>query len=160
MGPPAIPRLAVGRSKDRLQLVRAAGGVLLRQTGRGRLEVAAVHRPGRDDWSLPKGKLEPGESYEECALREVAEETGYECVLGSFAGFTEYLDRRGRPKVVAYWYMDPVPGSSFRHQPTVAAEEVDELRWLELEVARRALTYGHDRDLLGAVGAGAVARYA
>jgi len=160
MGRPAIRQLAVGRGQDRPPLVRAAGGVLLRQAGRGRLEVAAVHRPGRDDWSLPKGKLETGESYEQCALREVAEETGYTCLLGSFAGFTEYLDRRGRPKVVAYWYMDPASGSSFHDQPPLRAEEIDEVCWLELEVARRALSYTHDRDLLGAVGVAGVARYA
>ena len=160
MGRPAIRQLAVGRGQDRPPLVRAAGGVLLRQAGRGRLEVAAVHRPGRDDWSLPKGKLETGESYEQCALREVAEETGYTCLLGSFAGFTEYLDRRGRPKVVAYWYMDPAPGSSFRHRPRIATEEIDELRWLEMAVACRALSYPHDRELLGAVGGDVEARYA
>lgn len=122
-----------------------------------------MHRPGRDDWSLPKGKLEAGESFEACALREVAEETGYDCALGSFAGFTEYLDRRDRPKVVAYWYMEPAPGASFHRPSRLVAQEVDEVRWLELAVACRALSYPHDRDLLAAlapVGAEGVARYA
>ncbi|HXW31647.1 MAG TPA: NUDIX hydrolase [Acidimicrobiales bacterium] len=135
----------------RISAVRAAGGVLLRPAGRGRLEVACVHRPGRDDWSLPKGKLEPGESFEDCALREVLEETGYACELGAFAGSTEYVDRRSRPKVVAYWYMDPAPGASFHAPPRICANEIDDMRWVELAVAKRALTYAHDRDLLDAV---------
>ena len=139
--------------------MRAAGGVLLRPAGHGGLELACVHRPGRDDWTLPKGKLELGESFEECARREVLEETGYSCVLGPFAGCTEYTDRRGRPKVVAYWYMDPADDVSFHDDPRIEVPEVDELRWMELTVARRALSYPHDRRLLGAVGSEAVALY-
>lgn len=139
--------------------MRAAGGILLRPAGRERFEVACIHRPGRDDWSLPKGKLEPGESFEECARREVLEETGYDCVLGPFAGCTEYLDRRGRPKVVAYWYMDPAPGVCFQVPTLISAEEVDDLRWMEVTVARRALTHTHDRDLLSRVGSDAVALF-
>ena len=136
----------------RAALVRAAGGVLLRPSGRGRLEVATIHRPGRDDWSLPKGKLERGESFEDCALREVAEETGYRCRLGVFAGCTQYQDRKGRPKVVAYWYMDPEEADGFGAGSRPATGEVDEVRWLELAVARRALSYTHDRELLRTVG--------
>jgi len=132
----------LGRGKARNDVIRAAGGILLRRAGPGRVEVALVHRPVRDDWSLPKGKLDPGESYEECALREVLEETGYECALGGFVGLTEYRDRRGRTKEVGYWLMDVLAGE-FR-----TSEEVDELRWLDLELAARALTYEHDRALL------------
>ena len=97
-----------------------------------------VHRPGREDWSFPKGKLEDDESFEECALREVLEETGFECRLGRFVGHTEYRDRKDRPKVVAYWIMEPV-GGSFRPN-----EEVDELRWVDLGTAEQLLSY--DRD--------------
>lgn len=141
-------------------LVQAAGGILLRRAGRRRLEVAVIHRPHRRDWSLPKGKLEPGESFEDCALREVLEETGYACVLGSFAGQTQYVDRRDRPKVVAYWFMDPAPRTRFDDlAPVPATDEVDEVRWLELTVATRALTYPHDRDLLGRVGEVEPARF-
>lgn len=147
------------RRQEALSTVRAAGGILLRPAGRERFEVACIHRPGRDDWSLPKGKLEPGESFEECARREVREETGYDCVLGLFAGCTEYLDRRGRPKVVAYWYMDPAQGASFSEPALMSVEEVDEVRWIELAVARRALTHAHDRDLLSRVGSETVALF-
>ncbi|HUY64768.1 MAG TPA: NUDIX hydrolase [Acidimicrobiales bacterium] len=139
--------------------MRAAGGVLLRNAGRGHVELAVVHRPGRDDWSLPKGKLERGESFEDCALREVLEETGYRCVLDRFAGCTEYHDRRGRPKVVAYWFMDPASGVTFAERGRILTDEVDEVRWLELDVARRALTYQHDRELLDFVDSGALAGF-
>src|SRR5580658_1452107 len=132
--------------------VRAAGGVVLRQIAGGRREVAVVHRPGRDDWSLPKGKLAGDESFEECALREVQEETGLRCRLRRFVGSTEYRDRRDRPKVVAYWLMDPLDGEF------TPSSEVDEMRWLELAIARRALTYERDRDLLATLDAVALAQ--
>src|SRR5580658_4513951 len=132
--------------------VRAAGGVVLRHAASGRREVAVVHRGGRDDWSLPKGKLATDESFEECALREVQEETGLRCRLGRFLGSTEYRDRRDRPKVVAYWLMDPLDGEF------TPSDEVDEMRWLELTIAKRALTYQRDRELLAAVDAVPLAR--
>jgi 8-oxo-dGTP pyrophosphatase MutT (NUDIX family) len=126
-------------------IVEAAGGIVLREAGGGRWEIAVVHRPGRDDWSLPKGKLESDESSEDCALREVQEETGLRCRLGRFVGFTEYRDRRDRPKVVTYWLMDVLDGE---FSPS---DEVDEMRWLELAIARRALTYERDRELLASL---------
>jgi 8-oxo-dGTP diphosphatase len=131
--------------KVRDDVVRGAGGILLREASGGRYEVALVHRPARADWSLPKGKLEPDESYEACALREVLEETGYRCRLVSFVGFTEYRDRRDRPKVVGYWTMNVLDGEF------VVSEEVDDLQWLELDVAQQILTYQRDRDLLAAL---------
>ena len=118
-----------------------------------------MHRPGRDDWSLPKGKLDPGESFERTAIREVLEETGYRCTLDLFAGCTQYADRRGRPKVVAYWYMDPLAEGAFDLDPAPLSDEVDEVRWMELTVARRALSYAHDRDLLRLVGSQAGALF-
>ncbi|MHB8681729.1 MAG: NUDIX hydrolase [Acidimicrobiales bacterium] len=154
MGRPVIHQLS---PRSRAAVVRAAGGVLVRQARR-RQEVAVIHRPGREDWSLPKGKLEQGESFEEGALREVLEETGYACVLGGYLGCTEYRDRKDRPKVVAYWLMDAAPGASFFDEPEIAVDEVDELRWMELGVARRALSYRHDRELLGLVGPGRLAQ--
>lgn len=106
-------------------------------------EVLVVHRPGRADWSFPKGKLDGDETFEEGALREVREETGFECKLGRFIGHTEYRDRKDRPKVVAYWVMEPSEGGSFTPN-----EEVDEIRWVDLEVAARLLSYDRDKELL------------
>ena len=124
--------------------VKAAGGVLWRRSGDG-LEVAVVHRPRYDDWSLPKGKLDAGESFEDAALREVEEETGMRCRLGREIGETHYQDRKGRPKVVRYWAMDECQGE-FR-----ANEEVDELRWVSIDAALELLDYDFDRELVGRV---------
>jgi len=140
------------RWADRKGTVRTAGGILVRQCGPGRLEVAVVHRPGRDDWSLPKGKLDDGETFEDCALREVLEETGYRCRLTEFVGFTEYRDRRNRRKVVRYWLMDVLDGEF------APSREVDDLQWLDLEMAARVLSYPHDRDLLRSLDAPRLAR--
>jgi 8-oxo-dGTP diphosphatase len=123
-------------------MIRAAGGILVRRTRQGPLEVALVHRPGREDWSYPKGKVEPGETFEDCARREVLEETGFRCRLGRFVGHTEYRDRKDRPKIVAYWLMAPESGFFYPN------DEVDELRWLGVDEARGLLSYERDRDLL------------
>ena len=123
-------------------VVRAAGGVVTRPTDDG-LEVLVVHRPRYEDWSFPKGKAEPAESDEECALREVEEETGLRCELGRELSATSYTDAAGRPKRVRYWRMRPVDGSlRFEH-------EVDDARWLVPEQASELLTYERDRGLLG-----------
>jgi 8-oxo-dGTP diphosphatase len=118
--------------------VKAAGGVVLRD---GR--IAVVHRPRYDDWSLPKGKLDPGESWEECALREVREETGLHCTLAAELSHTSYTDRKGRAKVVRYWRMT-ITGTD----PFTPDDEVDELRWVEPGEARTLLTYPHDAELI------------
>ena len=130
-------------------LVQAAGGMIVRRTPDRRVEVALVHRPLRGDWSFPKGKREPRESLEECAIREVAEETGFTCRLGPFVGHTEYRDRKDRPKIVVYWVMEVRSGGF------VPGEEVDELRWVDLSGAGELLTYPRDRDLLVALEAAA-----
>jgi len=124
--------------------IRAAGGVVVRER-EGGLEVATVHRPRYDDWSLPKGKLLSGEEWEAGALREVEEETGLRCELGEELESVSYLDRKGRRKLVRYWLMRPVEGE---FEP---GEEVDELRWLGLEEAVSELTYAHDRRLVAGV---------
>ena len=100
-----------------------------------------VHRPVHQDWSFPKGKLEEGESFEEAALREVGEETGLSCRLRRFIGHTEYIDRKGRPKAVAYWVMEALGGA---FTPNA---EVDELRWVDLPDATRMLSYPRDQEL-------------
>ena len=122
--------------------VRAAGGVLYRARDDGVLEVAVIHRPRYDDWTLPKGKLERGESIEDGALREVEEETGFRTEIERHIGETSYRDRHGRPKRVTYFALRPVSGS-FRPNA-----EVDQLRWLTLGEANRLLSYEHDRDLV------------
>jgi 8-oxo-dGTP diphosphatase len=103
--------------------------------------VLLVHRPRYDDWSLPKGKLQPGESWEDGALREVEEETGLRCELGAEAGRTRYVDSQGRDKEARYFFMtaDGEPA---------AQNEVDELRWVLLADAPSLLSYARDADLL------------
>jgi 8-oxo-dGTP diphosphatase len=124
--------------------VRAAGGVVLR-AGEDGPEVLLVHRPAYDDWSLPKGKAHAGESDEDCAVREVEEETGLRCDLGRELPSTSYRDARGRPKVVRYWLMQPESGDAAGH------DEVDEVVWLPLDEARSALTWERDRAVVDAV---------
>jgi 8-oxo-dGTP diphosphatase len=122
--------------------VRAAGGVVVRR-GRGlRRRVAVIHRPKYMDWSLPKGKLERGEDFEEAALREVEEETGFRCEVLEELPPVTYLDRKERRKLVRYWLMRPLEG---RFEPH---DEVDDLRWLTAREAGRVLTYDHDRELV------------
>ncbi|MDT0305509.1 NUDIX hydrolase [Streptomyces sp. DSM 44917] len=121
--------------------VRAAGCVLWRRGGGGRVEIALVHRPKYDDWSHPKGKLDPGESWAEAARREVREETGMECVLGEALPEARYL-ARGHRKVVQYWVAEAVAGRFTRNN------EVDEVRWLPPDRARATLTHPGNRDLL------------
>jgi 8-oxo-dGTP diphosphatase len=126
------------------EVVQAAGGLLVRRQA-GQIQIALVHRPIHQDWSYPKGKLEEGETFEEAAQREVFEETGFICRLLRFIGHTEYIDRKGRPKVVGYWVMSAEAGS---FEPN---EEVDELRWLDIASAGLLLTYERDRSLLAAM---------
>ena len=123
-----------------MTLVRAAGGLVVRDG-----EVLLVHRPKYDDWTFPKGKAEDGETDEECALREVLEETGLRCELVSEAGATEYVDSKGRPKRVRWWVMQPVGGAF------TPSEEVDEVRWVTATDAAPLLSYERDLPLLGAL---------
>ena len=123
------------------EVVQAAGGLVVRRHG-GELEIVVVHRPVHQDWSFPKGKLEAGETFELAALREVREETGMFCRLVRFVGHTEYVDRKGRPKAVAYWVMSAVGGF---FTPNA---EVDELQWLTLDGASRLLSYPRDQELV------------
>lgn len=129
--------------------VEAAGGVVLRDREGGGVEVLVVHRPRYDDWSLPKGKLDRGETFEQAAVREVLEETGMRCRLRDELDEIRYTDHKGRPKVVRYWLMDVAEDQGFEPD-----DEVDELRWLELHAAVALLTYSHDQELVAASAAG------
>jgi 8-oxo-dGTP diphosphatase len=122
--------------------VEAAGGVIVRD-GEAGTEVCVVHRPRYNDWSFPKGKLDPGESFEEAALREVEEETGLRCTLEAELPSTEYRDSKDRPKIVRYWQMEVDEDPGF--EPN---DEVDELRWLPMAEAAELLTYERDKELL------------
>jgi 8-oxo-dGTP diphosphatase len=134
--------------RDRMEIdpdsadVKAAGGVVRRDDG----TVAVAHRPRYDDWSFPKGKLDPGETWEQAALREVEEEIGLRCRLREELPPVGYDVEKGR-KVVRYWLMDAVSGDFAPN------EEVDEVRWLSGAEAEELLSYEHDRALLREAGA-------
>jgi 8-oxo-dGTP pyrophosphatase MutT (NUDIX family)/phosphohistidine phosphatase SixA len=122
--------------------VHAAGAVVWRSSG-GTVEVAVVHRPRYDDWSLPKGKLEPGESMRAAAWREVGEETGARVALGRFLRTTRYKVGRDR-KVVSYFAARYLSGAF------TPSEEVSSLRWLPVSDAAALVSYEHDKKVLAA----------
>jgi 8-oxo-dGTP diphosphatase len=134
-----------------MPVVRAAGGLLWRggrpgdgKTGAAGVRLAVIHRPHRKDWSLPKGKLDDGETWEICALREVREETGCEGRLATFAGAMSYVPRNN-PKIVLYWHMELTRegklDAKFR-------DEIDEVAWLTPEEALARLDYAGERRIV------------
>src|SRR3954470_10904779 len=118
-------------------LEKAAGGVVLRDG-----MIAVVHRPKYDDWSLPKGHVEEGETWEQAALREVAEELGIHARTVRALDPVRYRTPKGRDKEVRYWLMEPVSGEFTPN------DEVDDVRWLAPDEARSALSYEADRTLI------------
>lgn len=127
--------------------VHAAGAVLTRGEGAD-LTCAVVHRPRYDDWSLPKGKIDSGESLPVTAVRELREETGYRAQLRRRLGVTAYPLKPGTRKQVTYWAATAHEGEF------VPGEEVDELRWLPVEEARQLVSYALDRKILKRFGNG------
>jgi 8-oxo-dGTP diphosphatase len=127
-------------------LIRAAGGIVHRSVASGRAEIACIYREARGDWTFPKGKLDEGETFEQAALREVAEETGMNCHVLRFVGTTNYTHRKGKPKIVAYYLMAVGDGE---FAPNA---EVDELVWLPMEHVRSHLTWERDQELFDLVG--------
>lgn len=122
--------------------MRAAGAVVTRKGG----EVLLVHRPKYDDWSFPKGKLDPGEHVVTAAVREVAEETGLDVRLGPALGRQRYRMSNGRWKAVDYWTARVVGSDDVsRYRPN---DEIDAVEWVEWKSAMRRLTYPYDRDTL------------
>jgi 8-oxo-dGTP diphosphatase len=126
------------------RVVRAAGGLIFRKTAKDNLKILVAHRPKYDDWSLPKGKADKGETPEETALREVLEETGYRCRIVTPIGTTRYRITSGIKEV--NWYaMRPLPDSpGFKKN-----NEIDEIKWVSRKTARKVLDYENDRDLVG-----------
>jgi 8-oxo-dGTP diphosphatase len=148
-GPRGRPEERAGQAGcrgDAEPVVPAAGGVVWRRGEGDRVEVVLVHRPRYGDWSLPKGKLDPGEDHQTAALREVQEETGLRCELDERLPVNRYRDRKGRPKVVHYWLMHPVGGASTPR--AYATDEIDEAVWRSTEEAKAMATYERDRELI------------
>jgi 8-oxo-(d)GTP phosphatase len=135
--------------------VKAAGGVLWRLTPGG-LEIALIHRPKYDDWSLPKGKLASGEHVVTAAVREIEEETGVAARLGRPLPPQHYLVD-GRPKEVRYWGANARPNSAGGERPFSPTDEVDGLVWLSIGDAERQLTHRRDATVLAAFSTAPVA---
>src|SRR5215471_16519060 len=126
-------------------VIKAAGGILQRTTPRGD-EVMVVYRKRHQDWTLPRGKVKDGESFQEAAVREVLEETGCACSVGNYLGTISYSDE-GVPKVVLFWKMSVVDDRSPRNE-----EEIGEALWLSIPAAIERLTHPQEKALLSRVG--------
>lgn len=124
------------------KVIEAAGGILWKETSYG-FKLAIIHRKRYDDWSLPKGKREPGESWQETALREVREETGCPATLGEFIGSTAYTINGQTPKVVLFWHMTAENDCEF-----IPNSEVDKLKWVTPKNALKFLNYEDERSIV------------
>lgn len=122
-------------------MIQAAGGIIWKEDGTEK-KLAVVHRHKHNDWSLPKGKVNPGESWKKAAQREVLEETGYLGKLQNYAGSISYL-LNGKPKIVLFWHMDVIT-----EDPEKMNGEVDEVRWLTIEEATKLLDYPDEAVLI------------
>ena len=130
-----------------------AAGALVWRLKNDKLQVLVVHRPRYDDWSFPKGKAEPGESMVLTAIREVAEETGRQIVLGRYLGKARRRLVSGRKKRTLYWAAQVLPeagpGKGLRAAVKPASKrEIDKVRWWKVKKAARKLTHADDKRLL------------
>ncbi len=126
-------------------VIKAAGGILQRSTPRGD-EVMVVYRKRHQDWTLPRGKVKDGESFQEAAMREVQDETGCSCRIGNYLGTISYSDN-GVPKVVLFWKMTLVEDKGARNN-----NEIGEAMWLQVPAAIERLTHAQEKALLSRVG--------
>lgn len=124
------------KAEEKSYDIEAAGGVVIR-TKKGKRQILLVHRPAYKDWSLPKGKLDRGETPKQAALREVVEETGFTCAVDKKLSPITYKVGR-RSKRVRYWLMHTTDGSFVKNR------EVDKILWLAPRAARKKLSYSHD----------------
>jgi 8-oxo-dGTP pyrophosphatase MutT (NUDIX family)/phosphohistidine phosphatase SixA len=124
-----------------------AGGAVCWKVVDGEVRILLVHRTQHKDVSLPKGKVDPGETLPETAQREILEETGLHVTLGAYLGRIDYLLPAGRPKEVHYWAAEVDPGEAER-TAFESNDEICALEWLSVKKARKILTYEHDADIV------------
>jgi 8-oxo-dGTP diphosphatase len=129
----------LGHKKN--SVIQAAGGILWKKDSKKK-KFAIVHRHKHNDWSLPKGKVDPGETWREAAQREVLEETGFSAKINKYAGSISYL-LDGKPKVVLFWHMTPQA-----EKPNKMNGEVDKVRWVTVEEASELLDYPDEIELI------------
>lgn len=134
-------------SDQPVRIVAASGGLVWRQAKGGR-ELVVIFRKRHKDWTLPKGKVKPGESWVQCAIREVREETGFDVEVESHAGWVCY-DTGEITKVVRFWNMKPLGESRFE-----SSEEVLSVHWLTPQEALKRLDHEGERDLVSGAGGG------